>query len=113
MPAMTDEQIRRCAEFYGIDMDEAQRRYEIVQAHTDDRRDPICVGCARRPPEIDGYRVCCAETEDEIDLVTDEQVTRYVIRNEGTYNPLNGHFLCDSCYIKNGMPTHPHGWRCP
>jgi hypothetical protein len=37
----------------------------------------------------------------------------YVIQEEGTYNKTNGHFLCDTCYIKAGMPTKPYGWKCP
>lgn len=37
----------------------------------------------------------------------------YVRQEEGTYNPDNGHFLCDQCYIDAGMPSSPSGWRCP
>lgn len=37
----------------------------------------------------------------------------YVRAEEGTYNPTNGHFLCDRCYIEAGMPSAPGGWRCP
>lgn len=37
----------------------------------------------------------------------------YVRYEEGTYNPANGHFLCDRCYIDVGMPSAPGGWRCP
>jgi hypothetical protein len=37
----------------------------------------------------------------------------YVRDEEGTYNPANGHFLCDECYIKAGQPSSPRGWRCP
>lgn len=43
----------------------------------------------------------------------------FVVAEEGTYNPENGHFLCTSCYIREGMPTEPRnpetgrGWVCP
>jgi hypothetical protein len=30
---------------------------------------------------------------------------------EGTYNPINGHFLCDQCYIEAGMPVGENGRR--
>lgn len=108
---MTDEQIQQGADFYGIDMDEARRRYEIVQAHTDDPNDPICVGCAKRPPELDAYRWAAMTDEDH--KPTDEEVTAYVIAEEGTYNQTNGHFLCDPCYIRNGQPSSDRGWVCP
>ena len=108
---MTDEQIQRTADFYGIDMDVARRRYEVIQAHTDDPEDPICVGCAKRPPEIEGYRIATMMHPD--DEPTDEEITQYVIAEEGTYNPTNGHFLCDPCYIRNGQPSSSRGWRCP
>lgn len=44
---------------------------------------------------------------------TPEDRINYVIREEGTYNTENGHFLCDKCYIKYGMPSSPWGWKCP
>lgn len=34
-------------------------------------------------------------------------------REDGTFNPSNGHFLCDQCYIEAGMPSSPTGWTCP
>lgn len=39
----------------------------------------------------------------------------YIRQEEGTYNPENGHFLCDSCYIGAGMPVGFNGtrWVCP
>lgn len=51
----------------------------------------------------------------DLDDFLEEGQTReeYVIQEEGTYNPENGHFLCDSCYIKAGMPSSPFGWKCP
>jgi len=63
--------------------------------------DPMCNTLARDMHWLDFYK--------------DENQTRenYVIENEGTYNPYNGHFLCDECYTKAGMPSSPTGWKCP
>jgi hypothetical protein len=44
---------------------------------------------------------------------TNQTRAQYVIANEGTYNRVSGHFLCDTCYIKAGIPTSPLGWVCP
>lgn len=110
MAQMTEFDIARVAKFLGIDLTEAKRRYEIVQAQADNPDDPICITCARRPEEIDCYVWLTMEEED---VATDEKVRQFVINNEGTYNPRNGHFLCDICYIKNGSPSSPSGWKCP
>jgi hypothetical protein len=38
----------------------------------------------------------------------------YVWTHEATINRLNGHFLCNACYITAGMPTkHSRHWVCP
>lgn len=108
---MTESQLAEAAAFYGITMREAHRRYSVINNHGDDPRDPICVGCAKRPHEIGGYRVACMESEE--DNPSDDDVRMYVIQEEGTYNRTNGHFLCDECYIKNGCPTSTSGWVCP
>lgn len=110
---MTPEQLKRSADFYGIDMEEARQRYAILRAHDDDPMDPICVGCARRPPEIQDYRIAAMQHED--DDPSEQDVRNYVIDDEGTYNEQNGHFLCDDCYIKNGQPSKPFPdrWICP
>ena len=112
---MTEAQIRRTAEFYGIDMQEAHRRYQIVQLHTGDPNDPICVGCAKRPAELPEYDMLL-EPED-LEGITDERRAELrkeaCMREEGTRNPENGHFLCNSCYIRNGQPSSSRGWICP
>lgn len=66
---------------------------------------PICCDCRKRPDQIDEY----------IEAAADEEMTptQYVRAEEGTYNPINGHFCCTECYIKRGMPTHPNGWKAP
>ena len=58
--------------------------------------EPICVRCRKHPDEIMEYQPTMTGTK--LDPNT------YVIRNEGTYNRENGHFLCTDCYIKAGMP---------
>lgn len=65
---------------------------------------PICTGCNKHPEELPCYTLL---------LSPDENPDEYVQMEEGTYNPENGHFLCDECYIKAGMPTAPNGWRAP
>ena len=110
---MSDEKLRPAAEFYGISLEEARERNRKCEEQNDDPNDPMCMGCARRPPEIDGY-VEMVKQEGMIDTIPEEdQVRVYVIRNEGTYNPNNGHFFCDDCYIINGMPSSSRGWVCP
>lgn len=56
-----------------------------------------------------------ASEMDYLDTFREPDQTRasYVIENEGTYNSANGHFLCDTCYVRAGMPTAPNGWVCP
>jgi hypothetical protein len=61
--------------------------------------------CNRYPDEITEY----VRASEEEDITPDE----YVAQEEGTYNSVNGHFLCTECYIKVGMPTAPNGWTCP
>jgi hypothetical protein len=89
----------------------------------DNPDDPICVGCAKRPYELDEYVQMVTEPPDESEpqkfVMASElgqvmlKAKKYVIQEEGTYNPANGHFLCTYCYIKNGQPTGSHGWVCP
>lgn len=64
-----------------------------------------CNGCHKKPDEIDEY-VYCAKMEG----MTPEE---YVKSDEGTYNRVNGHFLCTTCYVAAGMPTSRWGWRAP
>jgi hypothetical protein len=66
---------------------------------------PICIGCNKKPAELDEY-VECADDEG---CTPDE----YVRSEEGTFNRENGHFLCTDCYIKAGMPASPTGWIAP
>lgn len=73
--------------------------------------DPMC---GRFAKDMADYDSTIAETQEELDKgITPEQRVEYVRQNEGTFNPQNGHFLCDMCYIKAGMPSSPSGWKCP
>lgn len=73
----------------------------------------ICQGCGKTPLQLGGeYRDLLMEDEDS-PQPTDQQVLDCAWREEGTLNTENGHFLCNMCYIKAGMPSSPRGWRCP
>jgi hypothetical protein len=65
----------------------------------------ICAGCGLTPNELDEYKEF-AEAEG---MTPNE----YVIEEEGTYNPENGHFLCTECYVKFGCPSTEKGWKAP
>jgi hypothetical protein len=65
----------------------------------------ICAGCKKKPEEIPEY--------DQVSTGSSLSPTEYVKREEGTYNPENGHFMCTACYIGVGMPSGPGGWRAP
>jgi hypothetical protein len=67
--------------------------------------EPICIGCNKQPHELNEY----VDAAQECGLFPAD----YVRREEGTYNPRNGHFLCTFCYIKAGMPSSPRGWIAP
>lgn len=70
--------------------------------------DPHCLRFAAAMNDYDSF----VEADDD-GFVSSEAREGYVIEEEGTYNPENGHFLCDSCYIKAGQPSSPGGWKCP
>lgn len=67
---------------------------------------PRCFKCHRTPAEIEEYVAMCEDGESP-----DE----YVRREEGTYNPENGHFACTKCYVAIGMPSRsfPRRWVAP
>lgn len=66
---------------------------------------PICAYCKKPPAEIEEYIEGAAAHETTPD--------DYVRREEGTFNPANGHFACTECYIAIGMPSSPTGWIAP
>src|SRR4051812_11895548 len=66
---------------------------------------PLCIGCNKKASELPEYIEAAQEAE-----ITPEDYAR---TEEGTYNPINGHFLCTDCYIAQGMPTADGGWVAP
>lgn len=64
-----------------------------------------CIGCRKEPHEIAEY----VEAADEEGCTA----AYYVMTEEGTFNPENGHFACTECYIQMGMPSSPSGWIAP
>lgn len=67
---------------------------------------PICIGCNRRPDQITEY----------VNMVRNSAISpdEAVRREEGTYNPDNGHFACSACYFRMGAPSMPWpGWKAP
>jgi len=85
---------------------------EVAKAVREQRgnpKDPICIGCGKRPGELDCYLFMGPFGG----AAPYGSVTDCVINEEGTYNPENGHFLCDPCYIKWGQPSSPTGWKAP
>lgn len=72
-------------------------------------RDPRCGRLASDMSYLDGF---WAESQAEVDAVEEDERQRRradYARHDGTYNPDNGHFWCDACYIAAGMPLG----RCP
>ena len=64
---------------------------------------PFCIGCGLTPAQLPEY----------VELAAEEGISpgEYVRREEGTLNRNNGHFACDTCYIRMGMPVGPNGTR--
>lgn len=87
---------------------------DILESAIPQPYDPMCERLAENMEYLDTF---WAESQEEYDSTPIEEHphlrAEYVRCNDGTYNPINGHFLCDSCYIKAGMPTAPGGWVCP
>lgn len=61
-----------------------------------------CSGCGKTANEL------WAE-EAELEGMTPDEYAE----SDGTFNPENGHFLCDACYIAAGAPSSPTGWKAP
>jgi hypothetical protein len=68
-------------------------------------KDMFCAACGKEPHELQEYVEAAKEMGCE--------PWEYVVREEGTYNRENGHFLCDDCYVTAGCPTSPRGWVAP
>lgn len=71
---------------------------------------PVCTGCNKTPAEIAEYvEAATPENYGGEGCTPDE----FVKREEGTYNRLNGHFLCTACYVRAGCPTGSPRWVAP
>lgn len=78
---------------------------------------PFCTSCKRHPADIPGYTAEATNYYDALPPISvvlgAETIEDAYAREDGTYNPENGHFLCNECYVKAGMPTSPQGWVAP
>ena len=54
---------------------------------------PICVGCQKPPTELAEY--CERYWEIPPDVT---------VKDDGTYNPDNGHFWCTACFVNEKCP---------
>lgn len=82
--------------------------------------DPYCPYCQRYAAEMVelDYELCFSQEEyDELQASTiDVRQNRrieFVRKEEGTLNVINGHFACNKCYVKIGMPASRRGWVAP
>ena len=66
---------------------------------------PVCVRCGMHPGQLQEYISAAGEYSMTPDA--------YVMENEGTFNPINGHFLCTPCYVAEGCPSTRDGWKAP
>lgn len=76
---------------------------------------PFCPGCSRfasEMKELDEF-ITGDPGGDEAVPATPEEREEYIRTEDGTYNLENGHFLCDPCYMRLGMPSSEEGWVCP
>jgi hypothetical protein len=74
-----------------------------MDAVTDTPMNPHCIGCGKTPAELSDYTDLAAA----VGMTPDD----YVRAEEGTFNNANGHFACDTCYIRMGMPVGRNGRR--
>jgi hypothetical protein len=76
--------------------------------------DPYCERYAADMTHLDFF---WAESQEQLEEAEEDEKRRlrveYIQKEEGTYNPKNGHFTCDGCYIKLGMPVTNEGWKAP
>jgi len=89
------------------------------------------MGCGKYPTQIEEYIISAKEAsihtgpENCLLCNTDPGTPHaencpstmtaddYVWLEEGTLNPVNGHFLDTQCYIAAGMPSSREGWVAP
>lgn len=63
-----------------------------------------CLECKKHPEDIREYRDALLDDGWEDCQIDDSDIQQFVIKNEGTYNPLTHKFWCTNCYTKLGMP---------
>jgi hypothetical protein len=63
-----------------------------------------CIGCNKEPKNIKEYKDIMKLTGSLPD---------FIVRQEETFNSLNGHFVCPRCYFKCGVPNPVDGWKAP
>lgn len=81
-------------------------------AHHNPNR-PFCIGCLRFGDTMKEYIEGARDWDEDAPLPSAADVNRYIVREEGTRNRENGHFLCTPCYAEAGMPSSPRGWVAP
>lgn len=64
-----------------------------------------CFRCGKTAAEVGEY--------DDLVFAGEYRSADEAVRDDGTYNPVTGHFCCTECYIAIGMPSSPRGWRAP
>jgi len=74
---------------------------------------PYCKRFAADMDELDGFLFDSEEDYADNGPATAEMREAYVGKEEGTFNPANGHFACDGCYVAIGQPSSRSGWTCP
>jgi hypothetical protein len=90
----------RCLQGYDIGLPSGSIAYPdpYCSLHGDGRESKmVCIGCKQHPDEIREY----TGKGKELGVTPEE----FVKLEEGTYNPVNGHFWCTACYINAGMPN--------
>lgn len=70
--------------------------------------DPRCTGCDVLAADMKSLDYFWPEDQLELLELEEQQIRQervdYVRAEDGTYNRENGHFLCDKCYLRAGMP---------
>jgi len=89
--------------------DEDERNERLRTKRLQQKPEPICIGCGKHPRELSEYVEASSAKNYGRTITPDD----YVRREEGTYNPANGHFACTTCYCNMGMPSSSGGWIAP
>ncbi len=82
---------------------------------TDNPNDPYDPGCETFATDMESLNtdIIGVWGWDPDDAIGPDDRILFVKTEEGTYNKENGHFLCMRCYVNEGMPSSPEGWKCP